>query len=124
MANKIEYAHKCSPNGESFQGWWVIGYDGQPINQRPLPSKKAAQAYSILDRISEHILAHANSIEMWREETDGDSFEHAFNIVDWATRQIMNYYPCPDCGLSPTWVDPKNPKHIICSRCDLESLLS
>jgi hypothetical protein len=31
---------------------------------------------------------------------------------------------CPECNRTPTWTDPKNPNHIICSRCDLECLLT
>jgi hypothetical protein len=40
---KIKYGHKVSPQGESFQGFWIE--DDSMMVAKPFPTKKDAQVY-------------------------------------------------------------------------------
>jgi hypothetical protein len=44
MAITIKYAHKVSPQGESFQGFWIEENDSLLV-AKPFATKKEAQAY-------------------------------------------------------------------------------
>jgi len=54
--------------------------------------------------------------------------EDALDILNRAIEECFACEPiqrlCPECNRTPTQTDPENPNHIVCSRCDLECLLT
>lgn len=42
----IRYAHLASPQGESFQGFWVMDHTNQPIHSLPFATKRDAQVFA------------------------------------------------------------------------------
>lgn len=38
----IRWAHLVSPQGESFQGFWIMSANRQPVITHPFETKKAA----------------------------------------------------------------------------------
>ncbi len=44
----IRYAHLASPQGESFQGFWVMDSSHQPMHARPFATKHDAQVFAAI----------------------------------------------------------------------------
>lgn len=40
---KICWRHLCSLKGESFQGFWILDQNGQPVNSVPFATMKSAK---------------------------------------------------------------------------------
>jgi len=84
---KVRWAQLAAPNGEVFEGWWVV-IDGvnEPMNERALMTRREADGAAMLQNAATYI--HTNCEHMF---ADGEALEHAFNLIDAAYRQVIHW---------------------------------
>lgn len=79
------YAQLVSPNGEGFQGFWVMDpMDGQPIHSRPFKTLKQAKAVAMLENAASAIVESSDA-------RDPEATGEALNIIDAAYREITGW---------------------------------
>lgn len=86
----VQWAHLTSPQGESFQGFWVMR-DHQPLNQQPYETREDALTARIaldkIDSIGQYLLTH----DVPASQAASEAREQAFNTLDAAYRIIIRY---------------------------------
>jgi hypothetical protein len=84
---KIKYAHLVSPNGESFQGFWVMDHCNQPLNTKPFATKHDAQVWNgkieTWGDVAQFVEAHELpfKVERWNMSLRGTLVDFADSIM-------------------------------------------
>ena len=88
---QVKWLQMAAPNGEVFSGFWVV-LDGvkeplaEPLTERPLMTRKAADAVATLENVAEYI--NENSAEIF---ADAQALDNAFDLINGAYRQVIDW---------------------------------